>query len=151
MPRVGIELAAFGLLEKRLDLSPERCTVSSNPGVIEALHSDRYKMIFIAKTVKRSLEIFIFCQNDYNIYKLTIVFLVVKLSGECVEVVKGGKGRGNRERLDGQGSDVLHSGHQLVGEVGLNAVDAGHTETIVDAVDQTQTIVKAIDKASVLD
>ena len=32
LPRVGIELAAFGLLEKRLDLSPERCAVSSKSG-----------------------------------------------------------------------------------------------------------------------
>ena len=77
--------------------------------------------------------------------------LVVKLSREGVEVVEGSKGRGNRKRLDRQGSNVLHGGHQLVGEVGLDAVDASHTETIVDAVDQTQTIVKAIDKASVLD
>ena len=77
--------------------------------------------------------------------------LVVKLSREGVEVVEGSKGGGNRKRLDRQGSNVLHGGHQLVGEVGLDAVDASHTETIVDAVDQTQTIVKAIDKASVLD
>ena len=42
LPRVGIELAAYGLLEKRLDLSPKSCAVSLNPGVIEALHSSRY-------------------------------------------------------------------------------------------------------------
>ena len=70
---------------------------------------------------------------------------MVKLSAECVEVVEGGEGRGNRERLDRQGSDVLHSGHQLVGEVGLDAVDPGHAQAVVD-----KTIVKSIDKACAL-
>ena len=32
LPQVGIELAAFGLLEKRLDLSPEGCAVASKSG-----------------------------------------------------------------------------------------------------------------------
>ena len=51
LPQVGIELAALGLLEKSLDLSPRevRCFLV-NPGVIEALHSDRYSITFKNQT-----------------------------------------------------------------------------------------------------
>ena len=55
------------------------------------------------------------------------------------------------EDLGGEGGDVLHIGHHLVGEVGLHAVDPGHAQTVVQAVDQAKAVVKAVDKASVLD
>ena len=76
---------------------------------------------------------------------------MVKLSGESVEVAEGGEGGGDGERLDGESGNVLHGGHHLVGEVGLHAVDPGHAQTVVQAVDQAKAVVKAVDKASVLD
>ena len=36
---------------------------------------------------------------------------------------------------DGQSGDVLHVGNNLVGEVGLHAVDAGHVKAVAIAVD----------------
>ena len=71
---------------------------------------------------------------------------MVKLSGEGVEVAEGGEGGGDGERLDGESGNVLHGGHHLVGEVGLHAVDPGHAQTVVQAVDQAKDVVKAVDK-----
>ena len=54
-------------------------------------------------------------------------------------VMNGGNGVGHEVilehrddvgRADGQRSDVLHVGNNLVGEVGLHALDAGHVETV---------------------
>ena len=54
-------------------------------------------------------------------------------------VMNGGKGVGHEVilehrddvgRADGQRSHVLHVGNNLVGEVGLHALDAGHVETV---------------------
>ena len=62
---------------------------------------------------------------------------VVETVGEAVVVaaveLRGGDdnvGRADRER-----GDVLHVGNNLVGEVGLHAVDAGHVKAVAIAVD----------------
>ena len=60
------------------------------------------------------------------------------------------------EDLGGEGGDVLHIGHHLVGEVGLNAANPGHAqtgigETVEQAITLDETVVKSVDEAGVLD
>ena len=60
------------------------------------------------------------------------------------------------EDLGGEGGDVLHIGHHLVGEVGLHAANPGHAqtgigETIEQAITLDETVVKSVDEAGVLD
>ena len=60
------------------------------------------------------------------------------------------------EDLGGEGGDVLHIGHHLVGEVGLHAANPGHAqtgigETVEQAITLDETVVKSVDEAGVLD
>ena len=60
------------------------------------------------------------------------------------------------EDLGGEGGDVLHIGHHLVGEVGLHAANPGHaqtgiTETVEQAITLDETVVKSVDEDGVLD
>ena len=62
------------------------------------------------------------------------------------------------EDLGGEGGDVLHIGHHLVGEVGLHAANPGHAQTGIgetieheQAITLDETVVKSVDEAGVLD
>ena len=83
--------------------------------------------------------------------------LVERLPGEGGHVVNVGEGGGQGQRLKREGSNFLHCGHHLVGEVGLHAQTVGEAigKSTVEAVDKSigldKATVEAIHKSVALD